>query len=514
MRLISGVSDILEELDDQQFSAADFMSVLNDFDDDRPISPEEPLPMPAPNKYCSECSCVCELHGLKWRCTNKSCLKWNGVHDPYGQDGESSYSKRDEDYHLDQLYSLPEASSISLPEPENILSGNENFKMEFSKMDSFETRMVTHLITPYEKETNHVVLRDEQRPSGFQNLSNGISVVHFSSSSGPESKGNAVGGVLPSAVQTAKGKLGATVPRRQLGAGRPKSYKVEKTPPVTENGQRLCAFCGGQVRPQMCGGNKHRWRCVDKKCRKWYGWVRSNEEIPKDLGKKGRWKDLALKIRRKGVSEEENDSKATVCCNETNGLNLYLSNAVPMCEKQSRKVGRPPKPRVGKVKLKIKKKPNGTLSEGEQGVLCEGERPKRKYTKRERSMDDGHPLRFSPIPQSALNFHPSAMERRGRWWISEKRRHDVSPEKEWNAKSPLDTAAAMHVLAQSMRVAANTLADERGTVSGSLDLLMDALMSSLAPLLSLTAQLPTINLNDEVLQKMWNASSVHTPIFS
>lgn len=24
-----------------------------------------------------------------------------------------------------------------------------------------------------------------------------------------------------------------------------------------------------------------RWRCVDKKCRKWYGWVRSHEEIPK-----------------------------------------------------------------------------------------------------------------------------------------------------------------------------------------------------------------------------------------
>lgn len=36
------------------------------------------------------------------------------------------------------------------------------------------------------------------------------------------------------------------------------------------NGIRLCVFCSGQVRPQMCGGNKHRWRCVDKKCRKWY----------------------------------------------------------------------------------------------------------------------------------------------------------------------------------------------------------------------------------------------------
>jgi hypothetical protein len=79
--------------------------------------------------------------------------------------------------------------------------------------------------------------------------------------------------------------------------GRPRSYKVEKTPPVQSNGVRLCIFCNGHVRPQMCGGNKHRWRCVDKRCRKWYGWVRSNEEIPKDLGKKGRWKDLVLKVQ-------------------------------------------------------------------------------------------------------------------------------------------------------------------------------------------------------------------------
>lgn len=42
-------------------------------------------------------------------------------------------------------------------------------------------------------------------------------------------------------------------------------------------------------------GNKHRWRCVDKKCRKWYGWVKSDDEIPKDLGKKGRWRELALR---------------------------------------------------------------------------------------------------------------------------------------------------------------------------------------------------------------------------
>jgi len=51
----------------------------------------------------------------------------------------------------------------------------------------------------------------------------------------------------------------------------------------------------------MCGGNKHRWRCVDKRCRKWYGWVRLTDEIPPDLGKKGRWKDLAIKVSGVGT---------------------------------------------------------------------------------------------------------------------------------------------------------------------------------------------------------------------
>jgi hypothetical protein len=47
----------------------------------------------------------------------------------------------------------------------------------------------------------------------------------------------------------------------------------------------------------MCGGNKHRWRCVDKRCRKWYGWVKADDVIPPDLGKKGRWRDLGWYLR-------------------------------------------------------------------------------------------------------------------------------------------------------------------------------------------------------------------------
>lgn len=39
--------------------------------------------MPAPLKRCFDCGCQCDLIGnSKWRCTNRSCLKWNGVHQP------------------------------------------------------------------------------------------------------------------------------------------------------------------------------------------------------------------------------------------------------------------------------------------------------------------------------------------------------------------------------------------------------------------------------------------------
>ncbi|VDN31092.1 unnamed protein product [Cylicostephanus goldi] len=94
------------------------------------------------------------------------------------------------------------------------------------------------------------------------------------------------------------------------GTGRPKQYKVEKTPVMGANGQRQCTFCNGQVRPQMCGSNKHRWRCVDKKCRKWYGWVKSHEEIPRDLGRKGRW-NRANRVKKLVVAAEKKEEEDT-----------------------------------------------------------------------------------------------------------------------------------------------------------------------------------------------------------
>ena len=48
-----------------------------------------------------------------------------------------------------------------------------------------------------------------------------------------------------------------------------------------------------------------------------------------DLGKKGRWKDLPLKIRRKGVSEQDGDNGNVPTANKD--MTSYISNAVPVC---------------------------------------------------------------------------------------------------------------------------------------------------------------------------------------
>lgn len=52
-----------------------------------------------------------------------------------------------------------------------------------------------------------------------------------------------------------------------------------------------------------------------------------------------------------------------------------------------------------------------------------------------------------------------------------------------------------------------------GDPNGWTDILMDSLMASMAPLLSLTSKvIPAVN-QPEVTQKLWKASAVHTPMF-
>lgn len=60
------------------------------------------------------------------------------------------------------------------------------------------------------------------------------------------------------------------------------SYSQDlSVPPVGKDGIRRCVVCSdGSVRPQISGGNKHRWRCVNKSCRKWYRQVLDGDVLP------------------------------------------------------------------------------------------------------------------------------------------------------------------------------------------------------------------------------------------
>lgn len=72
-RLASGYSDAFDDLIDSAhtiFNANELMAAIDQLpseESDRPITPEEPLPMPAPLKTCYACGCQCQLLGLKWR---------------------------------------------------------------------------------------------------------------------------------------------------------------------------------------------------------------------------------------------------------------------------------------------------------------------------------------------------------------------------------------------------------------------------------------------------------------
>lgn len=72
---------------------------------------------------------------------------------------------------------------------------------------------------------------------------------------------------------------------------------------------------------------------------------------------------------------------------------------------------------------------------------------------------------MSPLSLRQMSYEPSAMERRGRWWLSERRRADVSPER--NALTGIyNTAAAMRIIGNALFSAAATKTDEPGTLNG------------------------------------------------
>ncbi|VDK87519.1 unnamed protein product [Litomosoides sigmodontis] len=307
-RLFSGMSDGFDDLfgSSPLFSPTDPLSSLS-FSDILGASDDHPLAgfdqqnfefhqQNSDQKNCSSCGYHCILYGLKWRCANANCLKWNEVHEPSASELNN------------QLPCFVKENPEDVKTDLVTLNVSQSAKLHDSALDSIRDPVTANIIP------------DCVSSDSFANI---FAQTSLQSITKVENDSNQVQGysqcvaqedLFPTSIQslvssqTQNESLADNQNIRRAGTGRPKFYKVEKTPLVAEDGCRHCFHCNGQVRPQMCGGNRHRWRCVDKKCRKWYGWVRSHEEIPKDLGKKGRWKDL-IKIRRKSPSVSDNEGE-------------------------------------------------------------------------------------------------------------------------------------------------------------------------------------------------------------
>ncbi|GMT26503.1 hypothetical protein PFISCL1PPCAC_17800, partial [Pristionchus fissidentatus] len=506
---ISGVSDVFDELYDNLnndqpcnlFSADQFMRDVDNLPSegssgigggDGRRSPEVPLaPLAGTVKFCSDCGCECQPHGKQWRCTSKFCLKLNG---PVESSVLSVHHSGHSSNHFQPSTSRGERERERVEHsPRNIIKANPNPPPPVpnpptsSSSSSFNSSRIPKTEIKHEPMDSMHQQQPMRMAESRLSRRDEYNVMSQSSLEDPS----------PARIKRKVVRISPPPPPvrspSRKGMARPNKYKVEKTPPVSENGLRNCTFCGGQVRPQMCGGNKHRWRCVDKKCRKWYGWVKTSDEIPKDLGKK-----------TLGASPDKSSGPGSI-------------DASPIPEKK--RLGRPPKHQGLKIRLGTTKKE------------LEAARPKRKYTKRKDREaaalaegillgPDGKKLpksarSLSPLSQREALFRPSTLQRRSRWWTAEKRRNDYSPPRSVRGAS-MDAAASFRLIGQAMKacsVTANNSAGETGTVAGALDILMDTLCASMAPLVSLLNQFPRFAPTEEINTSLWNSSLIHTPIF-
>ncbi|WKX92215.1 hypothetical protein Q1695_010331 [Nippostrongylus brasiliensis] len=552
-RLISGVSDVFDELMfggelSLQQAAEQLLHTLEELPSEssegRPGTPEAPGPLPGPALFCTGCGCECKLSDGKWRCTSKFCKKVNESPTPLPEKS-SGYSGLGPSTSGGALIKT-EPNTVNRIHGEGTTIKEERTTRPGPKMvKKEEDQGHVKPSTISAKPTNNTRKRQATSPGRKKKEekedlgdSRGVGTVK-------EPKQSRSGALTPpremSLFSTSPQKsnqstaeIDAKSKRQVRSTGRPRQYKVEKTPVMGPNGQRQCTFCSGQVRPQMCGSNKHRWRCVDKKCRKWYGWVKSHEEIPRDLGKKGRWSHVArakklMTATSKKVKEEEDtgpaslssQAEAALAAAEIQSMRSDATNdPISMMIQQNvqevkKKLGRPPKEHGLKIRLKgVKEKKDET-------------RQKRKYVRRRdkiaagaltslANQDLAGPSEPKPAPipltEAEKNYEPCAIEKRVRWWLSEKRRVDASPERSFET-NVLDSCAAFRMLSHAFRATAVTRADEAQSVNGSLDILMDSLMGSLGPLLTVASAAFESLIPDDLAQMLWNSSAVHLPTF-
>lgn len=120
----------------------------------------------------------------------------------------------------------------------------------------------------------------------------------------------------------------------------------------------------------------------------------------------------------------------------------------------------------------------------------------------------------SPLSSKEKHFGASQMELKPRWWINtaDRKRVEMSPERNMG-HDLLDAASTFRLMGNSMLTAATTRSDEPGSMNGALDLMMDSLLSSMAPVFTMTKYIPGLDLPEETVQRVWEKTTIHTPMF-
>ncbi|KAI6174862.1 PWWP domain-containing protein [Aphelenchoides bicaudatus] len=489
-RLISNVSlgDTFDEIT-KSFNVNEFMQTVYDFsseESDRAIVADEPHPASLGEKRCYHCASLCEVWKRKWKCTNKECNRWNGTLEGSGSKKPHPLSHTYSSWDRSFLSDLPVSDSSMNNDPITSMPTEHlaNFSAAQSHFDAAPNmptvttsadeavldQIKEYLLDNNEKkpedaaaasQSSQPIQTTDQASAQYGFISQNYATKKEGEQVEPENYKQEVYGDLASPPPAVRFEQYMPINKRIIKTTRTKS-KVENTPPADANGVRQCIQCPGHVRPQMCGGNKHRWRCVDKRCRKWYGWVKSDDVIPPDLGKKGRWRDLVIRVQ-----SSQNEFEDRRACDMMQNVNPESISLYEAQDAQNR----------------------------------------RKYKRKMPSSRN-----VSPLSAKEKYFGPSQLEAKPRWWLnSDRRRIEASPERNMGTQL-LDAAASFRLMGNSMLTAATTKADEYGSMNGALDLVMDGLFSSMAPIFSMTKHIPGLDMPEEVVQRVWNKTTLHTPM--
>uniref|UniRef100_A0A0N4Z1U2 PWWP domain-containing protein n=1 Tax=Parastrongyloides trichosuri TaxID=131310 RepID=A0A0N4Z1U2_PARTI len=319
-RLLSGFSDFNF---DQEFNPHEFMKLLDHpngvYSDSERISTVQQSDL-IEGKNCTECGYGCYICNDRYKCARESCQAYNervpadklpvvkqeGSETP----GPSTSTGISGDSRKRSHPSRGIHNSNELNTSQSLTNKlNSNIEAVIEREDGKRPIKIPKLdVVPYVKEKKKYKTKN-RRPVG-RPRKNSTPIHSNSQIKNSLYSLNSNLGLDP----TKRNKIWQSDPRlsRDMEMQTKEKYKVlhkkaKFTPPAGFGGIRLCFICQAQVRPQQSTKNKHRWRCIGKNCRKWYGWVNPGDEIPLDFGNRGHWKGLNFSILR--ICKNENNSK-------------------------------------------------------------------------------------------------------------------------------------------------------------------------------------------------------------